>query len=404
MKKFKYLVLIIFIYFFFISNVKADNVINIHLFYGDGCPHCAAEEEFLNEYLKNQSDVNLIKYEVWNNKDNQALYGDVQKALKETVNSIPYLIIGEKSIVGYSPEITDKEIKKYVEYYKNNDEYQDVVTKVINNEEVIITKKTNQNENNITEVSEEIEVPVLGRINAKKVSLPLLAVVLGFIDGFNPCAMWVLLFLITMLINMKNRKKMWALGITFILTSGVVYLAFMMTWLSLATFISGLFFFRLLISLVAFTVGFVNLYNFYKSTKKDDGCSVVEKKDRKKIMNQIIKITTEKKFVFAMLGIMVLAASVNIIEVMCSLGLPLLFTQVLAMNNLSFGSYMLYMFIYIFFFLIDDIIVFVISMITLKVTGISTKYSKYSHLIAGIITLLIGLLLLIKPSILMLNF
>ena len=404
MKKFKYLVLIIFIYFFFISNVKADNVINIHLFYGDGCPHCAAEEEFLNEYLKNQSDVNLIKYEVWNNKDNQVLYGDVQKALNETVNSIPYLIIGEKSIVGYSSEITDKEIKKYVEYYKNNDEYQDVVTKVINNEEVIITKKTNQNENNITEVSEEIEVPVLGKINAKKVSFPLLAVVLGFIDGFNPCAMWVLLFLITMLINMKNRKKMWALGITFILTSGVVYLAFMMTWLSLATFISGLFFFRLLISLVAFTVGFVNLYNFYKSTKKDDGCSVVEKKDRKKIMNQIIKITTEKKFVFAMLGIMVLAASVNIIEVMCSLGLPLLFTQVLAMNNLSFGSYMLYMFIYIFFFLIDDIIVFVISMITLKVTGISTKYSKYSHLIAGIITLLIGLLLLIKPSILMLNF
>ena len=252
--------------------------------------------------------------------------------------------------------------------------------------------------------SEEIEVPILGKVNATNVSLPLLAVVLGLVDGFNPCAMWVLIFLITMLLNMKNRKRMWILGLTFIITSGVVYLAFMMAWLSLATFISKLLFFRLLIAFIAFTVGFINLYNYYKSTKKDDGCEVVEKKDRKKIMRQIMDITSEKKFIIALGGIMILAASVNIIEVMCSVGIPLLFTQVLAMNNLSFGSYMWYMLLYILFFLLDDIMVFVISMITLKVTGISTKYSKYSHLIAGIITILIGLLLLIKPSILMFNF
>ena len=106
----------------------------------------------------------------------------------------------------------------------------------------------------------------------------------------------------------------------------------------------------------------------------------------------------------AIIGIIILAASVNIIELMCSVGIPLLFTQILAMNNLSAGSYALYMFIYIFFFLIDDIVIFALAMITHKVTGISTKYNKYSHLIAGIIILLIGLLLLINPSILMFNF
>ena len=121
-------------------------------------------------------------------------------------------------------------------------------------------------------------------------------------------------------------------------------------------------------------------------------------------MTKIMDITSEKKFVIALLSIIVLAISVNVIEMMCSIGLPLVFTQILAMNNLGFGSYMLYMFIYILFFLIDDIAVFVIAMTTLKVTGISTKYSKYSHLIAGIITLIIGLLLLLKPSILMFNF
>ena len=88
---------------------------------------------------------------------------------------------------------------------------------------------------------------------------------------------------------------------------------------------------------------------------------------------------------------------------MCSIGIPLLFTQILAMNNLNIVQYMIYMFIYIIFFLIDDIIIFAISMFTLKVTGISTKYTKYSHLLGGIIMLIIGLLLLVKPELLMFN-
>ena len=217
--------------------------------------------------------------------------------------------------------------------------------------------------------------------------------------------MWILIFLITMLFNMKDRKKMWILGLTFILTSGIVYLIFMLAWLNLATFISKIAFIRLLIAVIALVVGLINVYKYIDSLKKkDEGCDVVDKKDRKKIMEKIISITHEKKFIIALLGIMVLAASVNIIELMCSIGIPLLFTQILAMNNLSTFSYMIYMFIYIFFFLIDDIVIFVISMVTLKVTGLSTKYTKYSHLVGGIIMLIIGLLLIIKPELLMFNF
>ena len=178
----------------------------------------------------------------------------------------------------------------------------------------------------------------------------------------------------------------------------------MLAWLKVALSFTSIKIIRILIALVAFIVGFINLNNYYKSRKKDSGCEVVKNKDRKKIMTKITKITNEKSFILAILGIILLAASVNIIEMMCSIGLPIIFTQVLAMNNLSVGSYAFYMFLYILFFLIDDIVVFVIAMTTLKVTGISTKYSKYSHLVAGIITILIGLLLLLKPSILMFNF
>lgn len=403
---------------------KADEkVINIHLFYGNGCPHCAAEEEFLSDYLKDRTDVKLYKYEIWYDSHNQELLSKVQKEMGTTnKNGVPFTVIGKKTIVGYADGVTDEQIKDAINYYLNNDyrDYAGEITGKVKKTEVKEdttkdeSKTEDKKENKIekaddikdsNQTDENVTVPVLGKINAKKVSLPILAVVLGFVDGFNPCAMWILIFLITMLFNMKDRKKMWILGLTFILTSGIVYLMFMLAWLNLATFISKIAFIRLLIAVIALVVGLINVYKYIDSLKKkDEGCDVVDKKDRKKIMEKIISITHEKKFIIALLGIMVLAASVNIIELMCSIGIPLLFTQILAMNNLSTFSYMIYMFIYIFFFLIDDIVIFIISMVTLKVTGLSTKYTKYSHLIGGIIMLIIGLLLIIKPELLMFNF
>ena len=405
-------------------SAKADEkVINIHLFYGNGCPHCAAEEEFLSDYLKDRTDVKLYKYEVWYDSHNQELLSKVQKEMGTTnKNGVPFTVIGKKTIVGYADGVTDEQIKDAINYYLNNDyrDYAGEITGKVKKTEVKEditqdeTKTEDKKENKMEkaddtkdsdQTDENVTVPVLGKINAKKVSLPILAVVLGFVDGFNPCAMWILIFLITMLFNMKDRKKMWILGLTFILTSGIVYLMFMLAWLNLATFISKIAFIRLLIAVIALVVGLINVYKYIDSLKKkDEGCDVVDKKDRKKIMEKIISITHEKKFIIALLGIMVLAASVNIIELMCSIGIPLLFTQILAMNNLSTFNYMIYMFIYIFFFLIDDIVIFVISMVTLKVTGLSTKYTKYSHLVGGIIMLIIGLLLIIKPELLMFNF
>lgn len=424
MKKILKLLIVFAVFLLLPVSAKADEkVINIHLFYGNGCPHCAAEEEFLSDYLKDRTDVKLYKYEVWYDSHNQELLSKVQKEMGTTnKNGVPFTVIGKKTIVGYADGVTDEQIKDAINYYLNNDyrDYAGEITGKVKKTEVKEdttkdeSKTEDKKENKIEkaddtkdsdQTDENVTVPVLGKINAKKVSLPILAVVLGFVDGFNPCAMWILIFLITMLFNMKDRKKMWILGLTFILTSGIVYLMFMLAWLNLATFISKIAFIRLLIAVIALVVGLINVYKYIDSLKKkDEGCDVVDKKDRKKIMEKIISITHEKKFIIALLGIMVLAASVNIIELMCSIGIPLLFTQILAMNNLSTFSYMIYMFIYIFFFLIDDIVIFVISMVTLKVTGLSTKYTKYSHLVGGIIMLIIGLLLIIKPELLMFNF
>ena len=255
-----------------------------------------------------------------------------------------------------------------------------------------------------TKASENYRVSILGDFNAKSVSLPILSIVLGLVDGFNPCAMWILVFLILMLIEMKDRKKMWILGSAFLLTSALIYLVFMVSWLNVAMILSGIIYIRIAIGVFALIFGIVNVYRFFKLLNDDVGCDVTDEKKRTKIMTAIRKIVSEKSFGLALIGIIVLAAGVNLLELLCSLGIPVVFTQVLAINNLNVLHYMIYILLYLIFFMIDDFIVFIIAMTTLKVTGISNKYTKWSHLIGGIFMALLGTLMLFKPAWIMFNF
>ena len=201
---------------------------------------------------------------------------------------------------------------------------------------------------------------------------------------------------------MKDRKKMWILGLTFLSTSALIYLLFMVSWLKIVLSITSIMWIQKLIALFALFAGVWNLWSFYKS--KEDGCLVVAEAQRKKTLFRIKKITSEQKFLLAFIGIIALAISVNLLELACSAGLPLIFTQILALNHLTTAEYTAYILFYIFFFLIDDLLVFFIAMTTMKVTGISNKYAKYSHLIGGSIMIFIGILLFLKPEWLMLEF
>lgn len=394
MKKLKYLVVLLFL-FIPIINVKAEDL-DIYLFHSSTCMHCQAEIEYLNTL----DDVNLHLYEVDNDKDNDALMNKVKGKMGVDNMQTPFTVIGQTYYIGFEDSIKDS-MDKTIETQKQNPEI-NVVEKIFNDEDI----------SSITIKQGYIEsVPVLGHIDPKTVSLPLVSIVIGFIDGFNPCAMWVLLFLISMLLNMKNRKRMWIIGITFLTTSALVYLCFMLAWLKVAITLTQVSWVRLIIGLIALIGAAINITSYIEERKSDDGCHVVDDNKRKRLLKKIRSIMSriddndsKKEFVLALIGIIGLAISVNLIELACSSGLPLIFDQILAINELSKIQYFLYVLLYIIFFLIDDIVVFVIAMKSLKLTGISTKYNKLSHLIGGIIMLIIGILMIFKPSWLMFKF
>ncbi len=351
-----------------------ENKINLYLFHSADCSHCAEERKWLDEISNEYEEyLNIYQYEVTYDEDNMILMNEVLTQMHLVGNSVPFTILGDKYYRGFSDataSMIEGQIKEYAEIENNPN---------------------------------EVKIPILGNVNMKKVSIPLVAVILGFIDGFNPCAMWILLFLINMFFGMKDRKKAWILGMTFLFISGLVYFLSMLG-INFVLGIATLKWMKIAIALFILIAGVLNMKKYFKIRNEEAGCTVVDSKKRKKLITKIKKIMDSKTFMLSMIGIIALAVSVNLIELACSLGFPLIFTEILAINNISGIIRIVYLLIYIFFYMIDDMVVFAISMITVEATGITNKYNKLCTLVSAIIMILMGLLLLFKPSWLMLNF
>ena len=355
------------------KTVESDKI-NLYLFHGAECPHCEEERNWLKKIkIEYQDKVNFYYFEVWHDENNSKMMQEVKDRLNVPSSGVPLTVIGRKYFLGFSDTISsqmENTIKEYLEIDNDPD---------------------------------EIILPIIGKVNIKTVSIPLVAVILGFIDGFNPCAMWILLFLINMLFRMKNKKKAWALGLIFLSVSGLVYFLSMLG-INMVLGVVTISWMKIALAIFILIMGILNIKKYIETRKEEAGCTVVDEKKRKKLMTRMKKIINSNSFMLSIVGIIVLASSVNLIELACSLGFPLIFTELLTINNIHGITKLIYLLIYIFFYMIDDIIVFSVSMFTLEATGVTNKYNKLCTLVSAIIMIAMGLLLLLKPDWLMLNF
>lgn len=370
-----------------ISEISEEKI-EYALFHLETCPHCRDEIKFINKEVmpKYGEFIDLKMYEVSTSENQQIFqqYGYFYNFPQ--VGSVPVAFIDGEVVAGYGTDkTTGKQIISIIE--------QKLADKNLLETEPSPTCDVNQ---------VCLEVPVLGTIDAKTFSLPILTVVMGLLDGFNPCAMWVLLFLISLLLGMEDKRRMWLLGTIFIVASGAVYFVFMAAWLQFLMFIGMILFVRLAIGLVAIVVGGKNIKDYWDSRKADGlVCKVSNKEGTAKIFDKIKNIVYRKSLIWSIIGIIILGFSVNLVELACSAGFPAVYTQILALSGIPAWEKYLYMLGYIIFFMLDDMIVFVLAMLTLKSKIVGAKYAKYANLVGGVIIFILGLLLIFKPEWLM---
>ena len=391
--KFTIIVSLLLILFGFTNVSASDKQVNLYYFHAEGCPTCALETTYLEELTSKDTNLVLHKYEIAFDKENQKLSKDVGELLNQPINSTPTLIIGREVIVGFKEGSTEKTIEEVITFVRDNN-VRDVVG------EMLGIVEPGQGVDIINEES-KVNLPFFGEVDAKSVSLPLLAIVLGGLDGFNPCAMWVLLLLISMLFHLEEQWKKWFLGGLFLLTTAIMYFFFMLSWLNITILFGTLVYIRWLIGGLSIGGG---IFNIRRYTQMEPGCEIVDESKRLKIRDRLKAIYSQPVFALAAVGIVVLAVSVNLVELICSAGLPVLFTQILTLNDLSSTQHIMYLLLYLAMFMLDDVIVFVIAMKTAELTGISTKYARNAHLIGGILMILLGILMILKPAWLLLNF
>jgi len=356
-----------------------QNKVEIYFFYSPICPHCAAEKEFLKTLGDKYPEIEIKSYDAINNSEGQKILNELYEKYQVPQGKkgwVPVTFTPTKYFIGFNEQIGE-EIESCIE-------------------ECLIGEKP---------APQKIKIPIFGSVDVSEMSLPLLTVTLGALDGLNPCAMWILLFLIALLINTRSRKRMWLIGGTFILTSGIVYYLILTAWLNLFLAIAYVNLTRILIGVFALGVGIWQIKNFITFRpgvcKVTDGKTSLQDRIKNGLKNHAEKLALSPFTLGILGGVIVLAFGINLVEFFCSAGLPAIYTRILTLSEISTLSYYLYLLLYTFIFMLDDLIIFSLAVITLSRFGFSEKYNYWATLIGGLLIFTLGILLIFKPELLM---
>jgi len=371
-----------------------DKPVTVYLFWTTGCPHCLHEKEFLTALARRDKAIQVVALEVSARGENLELLQKVGKLLQADISGVPFTVIGDHYVIGWQDESTTGRAIEAAIREARRRSAADVVAELRTAAGPTPSHRADQ-----PTVPETLTLPVVGQVNLRHLSLGALTIIIGALDGFNPCAMWVLIFLINLLLGLQDRKKMWILGSAFIMASGAVYFLFMTAWLNILIFLGFIFWIRIIIGGVALLAGGYNLKEYWTDTS--GACTLSQGARRQRTMERLKETVTKRKFWLALGGIVALAFLVNLVELICSAGFPVVYLQILSLTPMPFWQYYLYLLLYIVIFMLDDIIVFVVAMVSLKLMGATTGYKRFSNLIGGILMVLIGILLIVKPGWLM---
>ena len=407
----KIIKIILFTLIFTVGSLSfAVDKVKIEYFGRKDCKNCANLEKFLEQLSSERNDFEYVEYKIDESKENKDFFDEVTTKLK-LVKGTPVIYINENIIQGFNtPETTGQEIIKLIDNGKQKNSIPSLAEYVKNG------KYTNISNNGaVCEGDGVCEIPGLTKDASKQVivnipfinksidltdySLPVMSLVLGTVDGFNPCAMWVLVLFLTALIAVGNKTKMFRVAGLFIFAEAVMYFLILNAWLYTWDFVGLDKWITPIVGIVGIIGGLFFIRNYLK--KGDElSCEVTDFKKRAKISNQIKDIANKPFTILTALGIIGLALSVNVIEFACSVGIPQTYTKILQINNISFVQRQLYTSIYIIGYMIDDIIVFGLALLSVDKLQLTTKYSKWVNLFGGILMVILGLILLLKPSLL----
>jgi hypothetical protein len=386
---------------FFVQLVQAEEIYDISMFERDDCAHCIDQKEFFDtDLLVRQPDIRVRYIDIYT-EEGKALFDQFTERYN-LVKGTPITVIGNKIVQGFESSDTTGKVIEELAGQTDDDTYQSVESFIkfggAIEANVAGLQSVCEEDCVLPEQSHTVKIPLIGKtVDVGTLSLSGLALVLGFVDGFNPCAMWVLVMFLLVLTQVGSRKKMWQFAGIFILAEAVMYYLILNVWLTAWDFIALNHIVTPLIGLLSLGSG---IYFAYRFATFKPVCTVTNQDQRKTISDRV-KALAAKPMSWGVFGaILLLAFSVNVFEFACSIGIPQTFTKVIELNNISALGTQWYMLLYILMYMIDDVIVFGIALYGIDKIHSSQKYTKWATLLGSVCMIALGLIMLLRPELL----
>ena len=353
--------------------------VNVNVFYGEDCPFCARQEQFL-KVLKSElgDNLNIQRYEVWHNDENSELLSNVRTALNNTDEGVPFVVIGNKSFAGYTDSIAE-DIKTTI--FDNLKNPKVNIVELIKNGEPVPT-------NTSTNTDPTIHFTILGDTNVKETSAATIAATEGMSDAINLGSLWVMLFLAGIMLCVYNKKKRWLLGGLFVLTSTITYAIFCFTNAEFT--INQTTFVRSFVSIIAIIIAAISIDAHMKINIP-----------KKSILQSLQETFGKKQMLVYSISIIITSIIATFTLVNQAHSSPVLVKTALEIQNITSGAYAMYMALYFFMYLLVSLILLAVINTIIKELIIENTIGAYNRLIAGIIMLIAAAILLFVPNIFM---
>ncbi len=388
MKKYLYVIFAMFVLFFgasvnlnaeeFVSN---DDKIVVLFFWGDGCPHCETQKPFLEDWATKYPEIEIRSYETWYDTANAALFNEVADAYGFKATGVPVTFIGDKYWIGFSATTVPLMEEKIEDCIENGclNKYLDA-DKIENDE----TSNGKTEDETLNFFGNEIKVS----------DMPLLlsTSLIAFMDGLNPCSLWVLAFLLGIVSLTKDRKKIIIIGLTYLGVAGLAYGAFILGMINVFAYVSHLRWIMFVVALIAFTFGIINVKDFFWY-KKGISLSISDKYKPKLYQRVRNLMRPENSLKSLMIGTAIIALGITLVELPCTAGLPMLWSNLVASQNVDGGFFLILFAVYLLIYFTVELIIFLTVVFTLKMSRLEEKHGRFLKLVGGMIMIALAVIL-----------
>jgi cytochrome c biogenesis protein CcdA/glutaredoxin len=346
--------------------------VRIVYFYGDGCPYCAAEERFLDDLTARHPQVTVEAHEVWYNAAGRRLFQQYAASYGIEPRAVPATFIGEHVWIGFSPAIGEQI-------------------------EAVVRAELERIAPPPPDSGAVIDIPFVGRVDLAGQSLVVSTGLIAFVDGFNPCSLWVLSVLLAMMLHAGSRRRLALVGVTFLIVTAAAYGAFMIGIFSIIGLLGYLWWVQLVIAAIVLVFALIAIKDYFWFGR---GISLsIPERHKPAIYERSRSLLAPERSVLGVVGAtIVLAAGVALIELPCTAGLPVLWSGIMADQAVAAAEYALLLGLYLGVYLLDELLLFGTVLVTMRASRMQERHGRVLKLVAGSVMLALALAMLVAPA------